>query len=454
MKIAHLCNSCIFIEDGETRLLCDPWIGTADGNAWLSFPYKDEAAALIKSLTPNCIYISHIHPDHFDPKTLCHIEHTTPVFIKKFKDGRLLGKIEALGFSSILELDPWTSHSVGDDIELVIVPSTSMVNQGIAGTIHYDMDTSLLVRSRDNGQVFYNNVDNPTSLTALKEVCAFSEKTWKRSVDVACLPVGAASEYPHCFVNIDRNETAKNVIEASLNGLPDRIAALGCHTFFAAGGTYVIRGKFSALNQYIGQPTPADIAVFLKHWANNGNSVWSLEGGHAISYNTKAEAWQSTASGVEKQLDKIAYAKDAATIDFDYRTDCRSGNVPVANALKRLHNALEGALDNYSAVLSRIGIVQNWTTVINLYQDLQVDLAGDISSISKPADMITLPCSGGEKSEQTLTFHMDIDLLTDLVEGQGNWNGALSGSYIIYEREPNIFLPDVPFSLNFLVNRN
>lgn len=454
MKIAHLCNSCIFIEDGETRLLCDPWIGTADGNAWLSFPYKDEAAALIEKLVPNCVYISHIHPDHFDPKTLRHIDRTIPVFIKKFNDGRLLAKIEALGFSSVFELDPWTPRLVGDDTELVIVPSTSMVNEGIAGTIHYDMDTSLLVRSRGNGQVFYNNVDNPTSLMALKEVCAFSEKTWQRSVDVACLPVGAASEYPHCFVNIHRNEAAKSVIEASLNGLPDRIGALGCKTFFAAGGTYVIRGKFSALNQYIGQPTHAEIAAFLKPWTEIGNSVWSLEGGRAIAYNAKEEAWQSATLGIEKQLDKIAYAKDAAAIDFDYSTDCRSGDVSVASALKRLHVALKGALENYSAVLNRIGIVQNWTTVINLYQDLHVDLAGDISTACSPADTVTLPCAADQSSEQTLTFHMDIDLLTDLVEGRGNWNGALSGSYIIYEREPNIFLPDVPFSLNFLVNRS
>ena len=454
MKIAHLCNSCIFVEDGETKLLCDPWIGTADGNAWLSFPYKDEAADLIESLAPNCAYISHIHPDHFDPKTLRYLEPTTPIFIKKFADGRLRHKIEALGFSAVLELEPWAVHSIGGDLELVIVPSTSMVNQGMAGSIHYDMDTSLLVRSCDSGQVFYNNVDNPTGLTALQEVRAFSEKNWGRPVDVACLPVGAASEYPHCFVNIDRGEAAKNVIEASLDALPDRIAALGCKTFFAAGGTYVIRGKFSALNQYIGQPTHADIAAFLKPWTNSGNTVWSLEGGRAVSYDTKTEAWQSVPSGIEKQLDKTAYAKSAAAIDFDYSTDCRSDDVSVANALKRLHTALGGALENYMVVLKRIGIKQNWTTIINLYEDLRVDMAGDITSTCKPADTLVLPCAAGETLEQTLTFHMDIDLLTDLIEGRGNWNGALSGSYIIYEREPNIFLPDVPFSLNFLVNRN
>ena len=453
MKVVHLCNSCIFVEEGDTRLLCDPWIGPADGNAWLSFPYKDEAADLMETIAPTCIYISHIHPDHFDPKTLRFLAGTTPIVIKKFKDGRLKGRIEALGFSNIIELEPWTPHTLDDDIELVIVPSTSMVNQGIAGSIHYDMDTSLLVRSRDSGQVFYNNVDNPTSLAALKEVRAFTEKHWARPVDVACLPVGAASEYPHCFVNIDRKAAAEIVIKACLEALPDRIAALGCHTFFAAGGTYVIRGKFSPLNQYIAQPTHADIAAFLKPWARGGNTVWSLEGGRAIAYDKNAKAWQSTVSATEKQLDKRAYAKNAASVDFDYSTDCRSGSVPVARALTRLHTALKGALENYETVLGRIGIVQNWITKINLYQDLQVDLAGNISSACTPAETVILPCAEGETSEQTLAFHMDIDLLTDLVEGRGNWNGALSGSYIIYEREPNVFLPDVPFSLNFLVNR-
>jgi len=453
MHITHFCNSCMSIQAGKTRLLCDPWIGPADGNAWLSFPYQNEAKELIAKLASTCIYISHIHPDHYDPKTLQYIASPTPILIKKFKDGRLRNKLAALGFVNIIELAPWQVHAFGNDMEVAIVPSTSMVNEGIGATIQYDMDTSLLVRCIRTNQVFYNNVDNPTSLKALQKVRAFSEKTWAHPVDVACLPVGAASEYPHCFVNIDRKAAAQRVIDASLQALPARIAALGCHTFFPAGGTYVIRGKFNALNQYIAQPTHAQIAEFLEAWTTMGNKVASLEGGKAISFDANTSQWQQVQTGFEKQLDKSIYAEQAASVDVDYSEACRSGDVPVKATIERMHAALNGALKNYNTILARIGITQYWTTEINLYQNLILHADGQILTGTKPVERILLPCSEGETPQQTLVFHMDIDLLIDLMEGRGNWNGALSGSYIIYEREPDIFLPDVPFSLNFLVDR-
>jgi len=453
MQITHFCNSCLSINAGETRLMCDPWIGPADTNAWLSYPFLAEGKDIVSRLDPNFIYISHLHPDHHDPKTLDHVAKDTAIIIKTFPDHRLFNKLEAQGFTNIIELDAWSPLTLGNDLEIAIVPATSMVNKAIEGTIHYDIDTSLLVRCLKSDQVFYNNVDNPTGLPALNEVREFSQKTWGRIVDIACLPVGAASEYPHCFVNIDREAAAKRIIDISLKELPARIAALGCHTFFAAGGTYVIRGKFAALNQYIGQPTFAELHDFLIPQQKAGLALFSLEGGKGVIFDADKAIWQSFETGFEKSTDKPAYARASMPMDYDYGRACRSGFLGADEAIKRMRAALEGALGNYTSIMDRIDLVQAWTTELYLYKDLTLDEDGNIEADQRPIDHVTLPCKKAPP-KQTLTFHMDMDLFIDLLEGRGNWNGALSGTYIIYERDPDVFIPDAPFSLNFLVDRS
>ena len=453
VQITHFCNSCISVRAGETSLMCDPWIGPADTNAWLSYPFKEEGKAIIRRLEPDFIYISHLHPDHHDPKTLEHVARDTTIIIKNFPDHRLFRKLEAQGFTNVIELGAWSPLTLGEDLEIAIVPATSMVNKAIEATIHYDIDTSLLVRSLRTGQVFYNNVDNPTGLPALNQVREFSEKTWGRPVDIACLPVGAASEYPHCFINIDREAAAKRIIDSSLDELPARIKALGCHTFFAAGGTYVVRGKFSALNRYIGQPTFEEIRSFLAAQPNTGPFLHSLEGGRGVVFDENSNEWRACETGFEKPSNKTEYALASTPMDYDYSTDCRSGAVSAEAAVARMRAALEGALENQKNVMERIGLVQDWTNEIKLYQNLRLDEDGNIAPGQTAIDHVTLSCKK-TPLKQTLSFHMDIDLFTDLLEGRGNWNGALSGTYIIYEREPDFFLPDAPFCMNFLVDRS
>ncbi len=453
MQITHFCNSCISITAGQTSLLCDPWIGPADTNAWLSFPFNTEGPAILEKLQPTCVYISHLHPDHHDEKTLEHLPRDTMIVIKMFKDHRLFHKLQAQGFENIIELEAWTCLTIEDDLEVVIIPSTSMVKEGINSAISYDIDTSILIRDIKTGQIFFNNVDNPTSLEALKDVCSFSKDTWGKSPDIGCLPIGAASEYPHCFINIDRTVAAQRIIKASLDGLQDRIDTLGISSFFAAGGTYVIRGKFSQLNKFIAQPSPEQIEAQLAPWIKNGNRYFKLEGGHGAQYNPKYQQWLPVETGLEKTADKIQYAEEAGALDVDYSTECRSGKVDFKTTLSKVEKALVGARKNYDTIMDRIGVTPDWSAKIYLYQDIQIDKGGHIIAGQKPGHIIDFPCQK-EPSKQMLAFHMDIDLFLDLIEGRGNWNGALSGTYILYERTPDFFLPDIPFSMNFLVDRS
>ena len=49
-----------------------------------------------------------------------------------------------------------------------------------------------------------------------------------------------------------------------------------------------------------------------------------------------------------------------------------------------------------------------------------------------------------------LECHLDLDLFKNLLKGNFPWNTSISGSTILFKRNPNIYNVDLDFSLNFL----
>lgn len=453
MKITHYCNSFIGIECQTTRIMCDPWVGISEFNAWLSFPFRADGHKIVTGFAPQFIYISHIHNDHFDPKTLIPLDKSITILIKKFRDQRLYGKIKELGFEDIRELEGWQLYDLNDDVEAVIIPSGSLVKGNIEGDVDYDLDTSLMIRDKKSGLVFFNNVDTPLAVQDLKDVKAFARKNWDKAIDIACLPVGAASEYPHCFINLDRQKCKDDLVSACLDDLPERVESLGANILFIAGGTYVIRGKYSSLNQYIAQPSFEGILSALQQWTDGGNPVYQIEGGQGLEYDGGAEQWSRFDGPDYITLDKNEYAASASEMEYDYSSDFRDGNCNADEWLAALDVAYNGALQNYHNICGRIGAEGNWQTIINLYQDYQLDEAGDPLENQEVVKKFEISFANDKPLIQTLTLHLDADLFFDLLTRKASWNGAISGTYIIYERSPNIYVPDIPMSLNFLVTK-
>ena len=99
-----------------------------------------------------------------------------------------------------------------------IVPQLSSNSKEIDEQISYDLDTSILIHSNKTNKTFFNSVDNPLSIRNLKESKkSLQKKIFNKYIDVVCFSVGAASEYPHCFTNINRAKEKQKVINESLN---------------------------------------------------------------------------------------------------------------------------------------------------------------------------------------------------------------------------------------------
>ena len=66
MKVRYIYSACIEIQTEDLRILTDPWFtdGAYDGS-WHHFPRIDDPLEVIRE--PDLVYVSHIHPDHYDP---------------------------------------------------------------------------------------------------------------------------------------------------------------------------------------------------------------------------------------------------------------------------------------------------------------------------------------------------------------------------------------------------
>ena len=69
MRITFTGHVGMFIETEGGTILCDPWFNPAYFASWFVFPRNDRLD-LAPFLTPDYLYISHLHHDHFDPQFL------------------------------------------------------------------------------------------------------------------------------------------------------------------------------------------------------------------------------------------------------------------------------------------------------------------------------------------------------------------------------------------------
>ena len=66
----------------------------------------------------------------------------------------------------------------------------------------------------------------------------------------------------------------------------------------------------------------------------------------------------------------------------------------------------------------------------------------------------TLSLNDDGEAEYELHCHLDRQLFFGALNRDCIWNIVLSGHIVIFERIPNIFIPTITFSLNFLVVDN
>ncbi|MDA7713984.1 MBL fold metallo-hydrolase [Candidatus Pelagibacter sp.] len=430
MKIKHYNNSFFEISNGSTKIVCDPWLGNMQDSCTWSYPNISSDKNILNKINPKVLYVSHLHSDHYDEKILKNFKNKKIlIIIKKFPDERLKKKLSSLGYKNIKEIVPWKSFTFRN-FEFTIIPADVSNTSGLKTKIFYDLDSSIIIYDKIKKICFYNNVDNPLSLRSLKKVKRIAKIKYG-GIDIVSVAPRSASEYPQCFLEINRMKERKKIIKKCLERAYNVMKTLGSKKLIPAGGSYIIYGKFHSLQNYVAHPELSEIKKFFKKKKIN---IYDIDNSNSLTLLSKQKIT------IERNNKKVSEEKLKILFKKKYEYE----KIKINTNLNKLFLK---AQTKYLSIISKIKMKIDYQIKFFIYDNLKISMSGKI--ISKIYKKINLAPSV-KKTRNTLELHIDKRLLYMCLMNKINWNMAMGGSSILFKRKPNKFIPDISSSLNFL----
>jgi UDP-MurNAc hydroxylase len=441
MKITHLSNSFIIIESQNVKICCDPWVGHANYGGWHSFPEYNNYDLINYLKDCDIVYISHLHDDHLDTNFLKESGlYCKKFIIKNFQYKTLYNRLKSIGANDIIEIDPYDFFTY-KGLKMSILPQMATNSSDLDEDVEYDLDTSFIVS--DNNTVFFNQVDNPYSLSDYEKLVNWINLNFGK-ITIAALMAGAASEYPQAFLNIDRLLEKEKIIKNELERLVNVLKILKPYYYFAAGGTYFIPGNLYILNSYVALPNNKQVENELS-LNNNINTIFlELEGGKSVNFNSSNTP--SLSSTIQNISDDLSLSIENHKNDlYDYELEVIDIKFNV------LEELFLNAKLNWEKELKNKNIRIQQDVDFIVFKGLRLrNEQLDISD--KPIGILKLN-SNLEKSNGLLKIYIDIRSMYLCLIRKKVWNGTI-GSLCLFERIPNVFYPSVTFSLNYLIVNN
>jgi len=426
VRLEHLGNAFVQMEHGGVRFVCDPWMtpGAWDGS-WFHYPPLRKRPDDLPPI--DVIYISHMHPDHFDPDTLSRFNRNAKVIINRDWGHRMEPLLKRLGFSEV--------HALRDRERLQLRPNLG-VEMLSSFTDYCPIDSSLFIEW-DGFRIMNltENVATPKALEMLRRDF--------RNVDVALLPYSAAGPYPQCFSNLTEEEKrrgADRVSEERIQLFLDGVDALSPRIAVPIAGTYVLGGRHWRLSRFLGVATKERVReVFLARRAERGWSSECLLLREDTWLHVDRDSWRL--EGPEDRFDPEFYARYIASLadrPYLYDTPVRipeDRNVDLTEALHHSREKLWRYQKEYGLFFDT-----------NLYLDAGLpELHG--LNFSKPGVFRERP---GNETRPYVKIQIPLPYLLMIVNNLSQWNTAEVGSHLVYHRDPEVYNPSLHMLLNFL----
>ena len=413
MKFKFIGNAGgIFTGSGGTRILCDPWI--VDGvfeDAWYHYPPLKTKLSDIKDV--DAIYVSHIHPDHYDEKNFDFpknipliILNEGPNFLKK----NLINK----GYSNFIEIkNDETKEFKEFQLTLYKPFSKHIFEESLIGNL---IDSALVLEN--NGVTAINFNDNQPD----EEACNFLKNKFK-SIDLAMLAYNAAGPYPSCYDNLTKEEKIgehKRILKRNFEQLCNIIPILQPRSVLPFAGSYIIGGKNYYKNEYLGTTTWDECAEHLNENLKFDTKVFCLRENQTYDIKNQKQLEKYEKLDVNEMKKYILSLKDKK---YEYEMD----EMPNISKLK----------DEINLASSRF---------IDKVKKFKIELKSNVYLKIKDENIQIVK---GNESNRHIYCDLDLRLLKRILHKKAHWNNAEIGTHINFKRIPNKMEPDFHTCMSF-----
>ena len=441
MKITYLQNAGVIIENEGEKILCDPWL--VDGcyfGSWYHYPKFDFNPQEFDDI--NYIYISHIHPDHFDPKTLKKLKKSIPVLIHDFPEKYFKANIEELGFK-VREIPNNERTKIGKTwINIVAADNCDPSVCSRAFGCNFDskkfgtnqIDTFSII---DNGdQVIVNSNDCPYEIG---QNTAKIIKEQYSDIDLFLVGYTGASDYP-CRYDLPTSEkqieSEKKKIKRLQNAV-DYIHVFNPKHYLPFAGRYVLGGKLTSLMKYKGESTLDEGFNFLKENINqeeNRGIILNIKSSFDLDTGKTSEAYKP-----ENQQEREEYIENVLSkMKLDYEED----PYPKLDSLLEL---IPKAYERFEFHRKMINFSTDTVILLRLDSEslLKISVDGSGFKVIHQDEM--------QKYQKYYYLELDTRLLFKILQNpkKAHWNNAEIGCHISWKRIPNVYNKSLNYCLYF-----
>ena len=457
MKITHHANSFLEIDTNGLKIVCDPWFYPANHGGWSLSPSIPKSSYAIALNSADILYISHIHSDHLDEQLLLEYANniSASILIPSYENEHLYHKLrKILPRNNYIFLNPGECFSPVDDLDIFIYPqqaSSQSSKSADEAIFRYELDSSLLVIDRRLSISFFNQVDNPLSIEDVFELEKFLGSISVDRLDCLCMAVGAASQYPQCFLGLNLEVAKNTLLLRLLDVFKTKLSILNPKVFFPAGGDYKIGGAYASLNKYKAIPSVDEI----EHAINSSIECkfLDLRGGKCLdlsdfNYPSYFNAESNTPLPLEKKGEIVE--SSLAALPLGFREE------PIDKLFCKAQSRFESKFQNNNSIANAACLPRYQFHLYSISPIIVEEnhiLSVDKRSIPSSKLLLDVLAVKADRDVNVIDYEFHIPELDFrcLLFKRYSWNQYVAGSNCMMRRSPNVHIAWHEMLLNFLV---